>query len=144
MFLLITLISATSGNVWYWACIILRSDSIWHILFSLLSLLCGIKERVWSLWKINNQSLIRSAQRRRANWGFALTAAWGMNQPVVFNPGPGATLPCMFEMFPSSNTPDSNDQPVIKLCRSLITSRSLESKETSQTRRTSVKQEMRL
>ena len=37
----------------------------------------------------------------------------------------GVPLSCM--MFPCSNTPDSNDQIIIKLCRSLITTHSFES-----------------
>jgi len=40
--------------------------------------------------------------------------------------GPHDTLPCMFSMFPSSTTPDSNDQLVIKLCSGLIRSHSFE------------------
>ena len=46
---------------------------------------------------------------------------------VFLNSGPHDPLPCMFSMFPSSTTPDSNDQLVIKLCSGLIRSHSFES-----------------
>ena len=41
----------------------------------------------------------------------------GMSLPkaVFLNSGPHDSLPCMFSMFPSSTTPDSNDQLVINL-----------------------------
>ncbi|KAM9341239.1 kinesin-like protein KIF6 [Symphorus nematophorus] len=37
-----------------------------------------------------------------------------LNRTVFPSPGPGATLPCMLKMFPSSSTADRNDQLIIK------------------------------
>ena len=46
---------------------------------------------------------------------------------MFFNPGPQDPLPCMFSMFPSSNTPDSNELLLIRPLQSLMTSWSFES-----------------
>ena len=51
----------------------------------------------------------------------------GSFNPVFFNSGPRDPPPCMFSMFPSSTTPDWNDQLVIQLCSGLIRSHSFES-----------------
>ena len=50
-----------------------------------------------------------------------------MSEPGFSNPGPAGDLHCMLYMFPNSNTPDLNDQLIIELCWSLITTRSFES-----------------
>jgi len=48
------------------------------------------------------------------------------SRSVFLNSAPRLPLPSMFPMFPSSITPDSNDQLVIKLCSGLIRSHSFE------------------
>ena len=57
---------------------------------------------------------------------YAITQVPTPFRPVFLNSGPHDPLPCMFSMFPSSTTPDSNDQLIIKLCSGLIRSHSLD------------------
>jgi len=54
------------------------------------------------------------------------TSPMSLSRAVFLNSGPHDPLPCMFSIFPSSATPDSNDQLVIKLCSGLIRSHSFE------------------